>query len=488
VNPYWLLRILLAAALALAGCAENSSTPAQCVLAAPQASAQAATIVDHPSATAASNGGDTVFAAGAPVFSADGPAPTFASPPQIVLPSKLYLVTGETYRLQYENVISGIDSSTHIDVTGPPGSESHANFWEYTPAETGSSTLSITVKDRTGATLVAASRPVVVSAAHTGGGLRHLSIGDSITRAGGYVQLAVECMLEGETVGTRTYDTGSLCEEGRGGWTLGRYTTRIGQPQGGDSPFLFPVGVDGDKFVGNTSFWRDVTVGDPGGYDYDGFQMIARGWQAEAPYRFAASGYPASPAAGDVVVDPTLPVEAQWLRYDGTSWSPLNPQPAVEFSFAKYLKRFAAAFSGGTPTSVSIMLGTVDFLSSLTDQSWSEYRARLDTLIESIRAWNPDVPIVLIGAPNGGPADLWANQKVNGADFNRRIIDHGQRLYAVYDTAQQRDRGVYVISFLGAVSGVNMADYVHPKMPEGHEQMAPWLAGVLAHLVGKGAA
>lgn len=496
VTLHWLLRIVLVAALTLTGCASNSATSTRCALTVPQASAQSASpAAAHPLVTAHDggvgtvvDGRNTVFPADTPALTADDPVPALVSSPQIVLPSKLYLVPGETYRLQYENVISGFDGSTPVEVTGPSGSVSHANFWEYTPAETGSSTLSITVKDGTGTTLVSASRPIVVSAAHTGKRLRHLSVGDSITRAGGYVQLAVECILDGKTVGTRTYDGGLLCEEGRGGWTLGRYMSRVGQPVGGDSPFLFPRGIDGDRFVGNTSFWRDVTVGDPGGYDYDGFQMIARGWQAEGPYPFDAGGYPASPIAGDVVVDPSLPDGTQWRSYDGATWSPLNPQPAVEFSFAKYLKRFAPAFSGGAPTSVSVMLGTVDFLSSLTDASWSEYKRRLDTVIESIRAWNPDVPIVLIGAPNGGPADLWANQKVKGIDFNRRIISHTQRLYAAYDTAEQRMRGVYVISFLGAVSGDNMADFVHPKMPEGHDQMAPWLAGILAHLVAKGAA
>jgi hypothetical protein len=484
----WLLRIVLVAALALAGCGSNESTPAQCSLTPPQAAPSAAAMVHRsPDNGEVADGGGTVFTAGTPVLASDAPVTRIDVPSQIVLPSTLYLVTGEKYRLEYESIISGFDSSTHVDVVGPSGSVNHESFWEYTPAEAGSSTLSITVKDQTGTTLVSASRPVVVSSPGPAGeGLRHLSVGDSITRAGGYLQLAVECILRGEAVGTRTYDGGVVCEEGRGGWTLERYMSRIGQPAGGDSPFLFPTGVDGDKFLGNTSFWKNVTVGNPEGYDYDGFQMIARGWRAKGAYLFDATGYPTSPSAGDVVIDPSLPDGAQWRAYDGAAWSEVNPQPEVEFSFAKYIERSAAAFPNGAPTSVSVMLGTVDFLSSLTDESWSEYRARLDTLIGSIRAWDHDVPIVLIGAPSGGPAALWADQKVKGTDFNRRIIDHAHRLYAAYDNPEARATGVYVISFLGVVAGDNMADYVHPKMPEGHEQMAPWLAGILAYLVAEG--
>jgi hypothetical protein len=181
-----------------------------------------------------------------------------------------------------------------------------------------------------------------------------------------------------------------------------------------------------------------------------------------------------------------MPVEAQWRKYLGSTWIPMDPQPQVEFSFLKYVDRFAPAFTAGRPTSISIMLGTVDFLSSLTDASWSAYKTRLDTFIASIRAWNPDVPIVLIGSPSGGPANMWAGQKVTGADFNQRILDHNRRLFAAYDTAAERENGVYVISFLGVVSDENMVDYVHPRMPEGHSQMSPWLAGVLAYLMAEG--
>jgi hypothetical protein len=164
----------------------------------------------------------------------------------------------------------------------------------------------------------------------------------------------------------------------------------------------------------------------------------------------------------------------------------MYPQPNVELSFAKYVDRYTAAFQKGAPTAVSIMLGTVDFLSSLTDSTWSTYQSHLDGLIASIRAWNADVPIILIGSPSAGPAELWADQKVQGPDFNRRIIDHSRRLYAAYDNAASRNNNVYVMSFLGVVSPANMADYVHPKTPQGHDQMGPWLAGMLAHLISDG--
>ncbi|WP_159233148.1 SGNH/GDSL hydrolase family protein [Mycolicibacterium vanbaalenii] len=369
-----------------------------------------------------------------------------------------------------------MDESMEVVIAGPDSdSISDAEYWQYTPRNPGSFTLSITVKDRTGIALESASRPVFVLAVPSSSDLRHLSIGDSITRAGNYAEFAVVCVLGGKLVGTRTYDGGIISQEGRGGWTLNSYITRIARPEGGDSPFLFPLGVEGDKFLGNTSFWKDVTAADPRGYDYSGFQMIARGWRTMGNYHFNAQGYPNSPASGDVIVDPNLMAEEQWQQYNGSGWQVMMPPPNVEVSFAKYIDRYSSAFGGRGPTSISIMLGTVDFLSALSDESWSIYKTQLDAMISSIREWDPEVPIILIGSPSGAPAAMWADQKVDGADFDRRMLQHSQRLYGAFDTPECLANGIHVISFLGVVSGDNMADYVHPEVPEGHDQMGPWL-------------
>jgi hypothetical protein len=505
-----LIGALLVASLVLAGCGSEPkapSPPPDCLLH-PQAAPAAlpsepapkapgsgtAPSAYHPKASPRSGivdaigGGHTTYrSAGARVVIPQGPGLLTDSPVDIVLPSTLYLIAGETYRLVYANFVSGFDSAKDVAVIQPlTGSSDHGDYWEYTPPEVGTFTLSISIKSRAGTTLSSASRPISVLTTPEGDRLRQLSVGDSITRAGGYAQIAAECVLGGTAIGTRTYDSGRVSEEGRGGWTLANYMTRIAQPTGGDSPFLFPTGVDGKKYLGNTSFWRDVTVGNPHGYDFDGFQMMARGWQTSGPYRFDVNGYPSSPTVGDVVVDPTLDDGTKWREFDGAAWLPMEPQPQVEVSFSKYIDRFAAAFAAGPPTAVTIMLGTVDFLSSLTDAKWSAYKVHLDALIASIRKWNTEIPIIVIGSPSGGPDSLWADQKVKGSDFNKRIIDHNRRLYNAYDTAEERSNRVYVTSFLGVVSPDNMADYVHPKMPQGHSQMGVWLAGMLAHLISEG--
>lgn len=405
----------------------------------------------------------------------------------IVLPQTLFLVVGQTFRLEFSSVITGFDDNTEVGVTSTEsGSINTAQYWQFTPTRPGTFTLTFTVRDRNGLIRVTASRPVVVYAPRTINRLRHLSIGDSITRAGAFTELAIECILGGRSVGTRTYDSGKTSMEGRGGWTLHQYEGRVAQLVGGDSPFLFPAHVKGSNYLGNTAFWRSVTADDPHGYSYDGFQMMARGWKSNGPYLYDSNGYPVSPKLGNVVVDPTQEPGLRWKKFDGANWLVMNPQPHTELSFSKYVDCYRAAFSGGNPTSISIMLGTVDFLSTPTEIGWADFKQRMDLLIASIREWNADVPIIIIGAPNGAPSDLWKDQKISKYEFDRRMIDNSKRLYAAFDTPEAAANKVYVISFLGVVADDKMSDYVHPKVPEGHAQMAPWLAGILLHLAASG--
>lgn len=412
--------------------------------------------------------------------------PTPVETAAIVLPSTLYMVVGQTYRFDWAKIIRDWDPSFGVTVTGPSsGSGNFGDYWQYTPAAETSFTLTITVKNRKGETVVSTTRPVVAVNAPSGAALRHLGIGDSITRDGSYIRASAMTILGGQTRGIRTYDNGVLNVEGRGGWSLDGYFTRIGHPTYGDSPFIFPVGVDAEKFWGNTNFWKNVTVTDPSGYDFAGFQRIARGWASSGGYLFDSNGYPVSPASGDVVVDPNQAAGSIWRQYNGSAWVAMSPQPATEFSFSKYMDRYASAFAGGAPTSISIMLATNDFFSTMTETSWNTYKSRIDSFITSIRAWSNSVPIILIGAPSPGPATLWSTTSVARFDFNRRMIEYAYRMAEAYDTPAARSNRVYLTSFLGTVADANMADYVHPASA-GHTQMGVWLAGLLAYLITQG--
>jgi len=407
-------------------------------------------------------------------------------PSSVVLPSTLYMVVGQEYRLEFASIVKGFNQSTAVKIRGlGKDAQLYSDHWEYVPTASGSYTMQISIEDRAGIARESTSRPVIVVDPRSDAPLRHLSIGDSITRAGGYVEFAVTCVLGGEALGTRTYNGGALSTEGRGGWTLENYLSRIGELEGGDSPFLFPRDEEGSRFYGNAAFWQNVTAGTPPGYEYDGFQMVARGWRDEGTFDFDANGYPKSPTRGDILIDPRLALTEQWREYEGSVWQPSSYRD-VELSFAKYIQKNRSAFQGGAPTSISIMLGTVDFLSQLTNEGWAQYSSNMRSLITSIRAWNPNVPIILIGSPNGADESMWVGKGISGEEFNQRMMEHSQRLYKYFDTPEDRANRVYVISFLGVVSPQSMADYVHPTLPEGHDEMGSWLSGILAYLISRG--
>jgi hypothetical protein len=416
------------------------------------------------------------------------PAP--ADPTRFVLPSTLRLLQGQTYRLNYSDIVAALPDDYQVRVTGPTGSSGNfGGYWQYTPAAAGSWTLTLTLLNRAGDTVLTAAVPVVVYAPIASApATRLLAIGDSITRPNRYNALAAG-LVGAKTCGTRTYDGGATRGEGRGGWALSGYFTNIGHEQWGDSPFLFPAGVPGEKFWGATEFWRKVCYDDPAGYDYNGFQKMARGWaDAPAPFLFGADGYPTHPAEGDVVVDAKFAEGAEFRQYVSGSWTVMNPQPAVEFSFPKYMQRYAAAFADGAPTAVSIMLSTNDWFGGLTDAAWATWVSRMETVIASVRAWNATVPVIIIAAPTGGPDVNWgATQTVNKVDFDARMRDVAARQIAAFDTPAMRANKVHVISFLGSVAPENMADHVHPKDPEGQAQFAAWLAGKLAQIITEGA-
>jgi hypothetical protein len=414
--------------------------------------------------------------------------PVVVEPTKLVIPAALPMVVGQTYKLHYSDFIDALDKNhTVLPNTGSRG-VNYGDRWVFTPATAETFNLILNVFDRVGVIVKTKTIPITVYAIPSGAGKRHLAIGDSITRAGNYSGLATDVFAGAKTVGTRTYNDGVLNTEGRGGWALSGYFDNIGHESWGDSPFLFPVGIAGEKFWGATEFWKKVTTTDPNGYDYQGFQKIARGWAASgAPYLFNASGYPVSPAEGDVVVDATYAESDEWRQYTAGSWVRINP-PAVEFNFSKYMARYAAAFPEGPPTSISIMLMTNDFYNAVDDTSFALWKSRMDTVIASVRAWSATVPFIILLAGAGGPPQNWALQSYhNQFEFNRLMRNAADRILAAYDTTTQRNNKVYVTTFLGSISPANMSDHVHPAVPAGHAEMSPYLAGMLAKLITEGA-
>jgi lysophospholipase L1-like esterase len=408
-----------------------------------------------------------------------------AEPVELVALDTYHLLVGKTYRMNYKHWTRYMSADHKMIVEGAPLlTGDFGSYWEFTPTTAGSWSFTIRIMDRAYNLIRTYVVPVMVYAATARPNLRHLAIGDSITDMYEFVSKAVE-PFGGVTVVTGTRP-GGVNVEVKTGWSLAAYHTHFGRTDGGDSLFLFPTDVAGEKYLGNTEFWKQVCYTNPNGLGIKGYQKIARGWSDTAPFLFDANGYPTNPTEGDVVFGADRPTGSQWLRWTSGAWL-VRTTPTREFSFAKYFARFAAAFvAPGLPTSVQIMLGTNDF-GSLADVAgtWNGWKAQMDTTIASLRAWNANVPLIIIAPPNsGGYATyaLWDGSKVmrdkNAQEAVKRIFDE-------YDTDAQRANKVHVISMMGAVSEANITDTVHPNTA-GHIQMAAWTSGKLAHLISLG--
>ncbi|EJU14005.1 hypothetical protein LH128_05885 [Sphingomonas sp. LH128] len=442
----------------------------------------------------------------------------------IVLPRKVYVLTGATgtgnveqSNLYFKNIIRGYRGDKLVDCIASKGRH-YEDFWRIEPGNTGfgndpsgSFSLQLNINDYSFATLKAATTTITpVSKTTPTTPVRLLMVGDSITRDGSYGLQAVNKLPAITLQGTRHYstDNAALNREGRGGWTLAQYMTSAGLANGKDSPFLFPVGISGSDYKGNTEFWRraiNISAYPDDNYDLDGFQKLARGWADSGAYLYDANGYPTAPANGWVVYDPNLAAGSRFQTWNGSAWVAMGSQPASwAFDFGKYLVRFAAAFAGGNPTHISILLSANDFqtlTSSGTAAALPAFKANLDALIASARAALPTVKVIINVPTIGAPQDAWGLALGSGGtseQYNQNMQASGRYLLDAYDTPTMEAAGTYVCAFglfVDPVYGfdsqnenpniyatgttvVRYNNWVHPN-GIGHKQMGDALAALV---------
>lgn len=409
--------------------------------------------------------------------------PVVSDPTAIVLPSAISVAVGATYKLLPSHYVAALSADHHVKTYAPTASStSYTDSWRVAPVAAGSYSLDIDIFDRAGG--VVTSKTITVTARQPPAGTyRHMAIGDSITRNGEYARTAASLLTGTTTCGTRTYDNGALCVEGRGGWRMSNYFTSMGSITDAYSPFLFPAGVPGAKFLGCSDFWKAVCYTDTAGYGLAGFAKIAKGWSGSS-FLFDSSGYPVTPTEGDVIYDPQL-APNPFRQYTSGAWAAMSPQPAVEFDFSKYMLRFAAAFPNGGPTTISVMLGTNDFYSTVPGAtSLAAFKTQMDAMISSIRVWSATVPFIIITPGVGGLQDYWnAAGNINSFEFANHMRALAAYLFEQYDTSAARANHVYVTSFLGAIDDANVPDTVHPNNT-GHAQAGPWLSGAILQALG----
>lgn len=437
----------------------------------------------------------------------------------VLLPRKFKVLVGgtgatvEQANIYWLHAVQGYFGDKVVDITANYGRQlnecwrieagnsavSHYNI------SSGSFTLSLTVRDYKQVALKSGSTTVELISKATSTPVRLLGIGDSITRGGAYLKHLADKLPNVTLQGLRHYDSeaANLYREGRGGWSLASYFTYFARNDF-ESPFMFPDGISGANYRGNVGFWKNI-MNDVSGYDYAGFQRIARGWaDPGAPFVYNQStGYPLNPVTGWVVFDGAKPEGEKFQEWTGSAWVTRGVQPSTwSFDFAKYLERYAVIFGAGLPTHISIMLGANDFGSLVPDSTnLATYTSRLDTLISQAQAAIPGVKIIVVvpvmGGDQNGIAANYGNTQ-NEWGFRRNLQMLARHLLTTYDTTTKEATGIHVApvnlvvdpvyGFNSSTENVNRystaqttrtSDGAHPSETVGHPQMGDCLGAVV---------
>ncbi|HAX97250.1 MAG TPA: hypothetical protein DCY35_12150 [Prolixibacteraceae bacterium] len=430
----------------------------------------------------------------------------------IVLPRRIYTLQGDTDNIEqlniyFRNIITGYYEDKIVDVKCKYG-KLYKDFWRFENGgpiinqnipEDGSFDLQIILRDYDFNIIKEASTTIQIIPNNPREMCYVLCLGDSIT-GGNFIQHMQDKLYKVQSVGIKTLDNGISCREGRGGWSAKTYMyiTNPGSPwdEVYRSPFMFPEGIEGRKFWGNTTFWRKVTVEEPTAYDFIGYQRIARGWKEEdAPYLFDINGYPQNPLVGDVVFDLDKTKGENFLQWNGHEWMLMDPQPKWELSFKKYMERYSDAFIKDgilyNPDIVSIMLGANDIQSF---EDLDDYIANLEKLIFSIKEYDTDIKVI-INMPTSGSI---AGALYKNSEYYRRLMQEGgKRILEKWDNDLSLNNKIYTGYMLIGVDPVygfgarevpafkyskmniiDMGDLAHLSK-EGHMQMGDLLAGIV---------
>lgn len=433
----------------------------------------------------------------------------FITDSQFLLPRNLYILEGteemtERLDIYLKNSFMSLSPNTHITATSRFG-ESTIGRWffktfddeKFKPIEPFELNM---VASNTSGTFSGSTTVEVVDKSNTTP-VRLLPIGDSLTRAGVYVSQVVNSLPNITSLGTRFYPDDSIpAREGRGGWTLEKYCTFINSPEL-DSPFVFPVTVPGEHYKGNTRDWKNICYENPNSAAYNGFQKMARGWNDEGEFLYDTNGYYKNPKIGDVMLDPSMPEGQQYMAWNGVSWNPMTIQPTMfEFNFSKYMERFKEAFAEGTPTHISILLGANEFGYNKELDQIDLYIKRLNQVIDSIHAYDPNIKIILCTPTIAPNANLvTSSAKTFYEEYDLRIKYVTSKLLEAFDTDEALERHIYIAPMtltLDATNGytfiekteligdlatkvIDADNSIHPNNAYGQIQMGRTLAAVI---------
>lgn len=426
--------------------------------------------------TLTSNRNVVLSAEGSPIYSPD------YNLEDVLLPRQLYILQGtmqhvSRYNLYFKNVVLSNAKVNYIGLYTSAGQALtgrwlYKDVFENNVLQNKSFDLTLTATASDGSNTLRKTMQVEVIDKSNETPVRLLAIGDSLTRAGIYLTQIKSNLPNVETVGTRIYPGEDYPREGRGGWTFERYFKNINSSDL-DSPFVFPVDVDGYHYKGNTRDWQSICYTNPKYYLYDGFQKIARGWSDTGTYLYDTNGYYKHPQIGDVMVDPSLPEGKQWVEWTGSNWEARKVQPTqFEFNFTKYMQRFSVAFPNGSPTHVSLLLGTNDFGVANGFNNVDDYLAYYKEAVTSIHTYDPNIKVLICTLPLGPNESMIDDYNWRYTRFDRNTKLANYYLLKTFDTDEALSQNIYIAPMHLNLDTTNGFDYKQTTVKLNGEETA----------------
>lgn len=213
------------------------------------------------------------------------------------------------------------------------------------------------------------------------------AVGDSITQMGEYVKWAYGLLQNVKFVSS--FDKGSeYANEGRGGWSLGRYfvksTKGITSCVGSLSPFIHPVS-DG-YYWGSTKEVKELFAG--------GDNMFKQAYQFVG---FSKDGLKSNPGNGDVMLDNGNVVSSsgKYIKYNGSSWeeTDIDTEAYFDFSIQKYIEAWDCDFD-----IITFMLGTNDANNNLFysyDTITTDLMTNYEKIVNQVKELGKKIVIML---------------------------------------------------------------------------------------------
>lgn len=371
--------------------------------------------------------------------------------PELVLPPKLYALSGIETHIYPEHLLVEDYKLYEHDVTCNRGQQRNRGFvWNATQTDpVGSYPLTWTLHDKQkGLQIASASTSIQLAAldAKNGQTVKALVIGDSLVNAGFITQrlldIAVDDVMKVQLIGTR--GTGLNKHEGRGGWTIANYAGA------GQSNYKFTVsGVVTTPAINSANYefggvtYRVQETSLTGGAGY----LICSVFSGTPPASPSGSGTLTKNNAG--VGDATI----AFSNFEKVSANPFWNSATSQLDFANYLSYNSLA----TPDYVFIQLGVNDVFGLTSDQAVVDFTVttftQLDSIITAIKTAMPLAKIAVVAPPVGANQDAFGTSYGCGQTawrYRRNLVAYNKQLYVNY--AGKEAQSIYV---LGSGVGVD---------------------------------